>query len=343
VLVRGGIILAVCEVPLPPPGKVQVKFGFTVNDSWTISRPPENQLPMANFSYRPLFTCLSVSNVLVVMGCLLQETRVALVSKHYALLGPVAEALLSFLFPLHWQGMYLPIMPYSMAEILDAPVPFLVGLHSRYLSDTPASKRPHGVVFVNLDRDEVHLGFDDQNSNGSNNQMMERQPPSLPERHAAKVKAKMIEFASTAYVTPDTGKIGIITTGAERPLSNAERELYAQSSAAEVPSARKVRRKDIFQNVEKAYNENELIEPISGFLSEHGHLYESSVPDAVSAKRKKPLAFVKKIVRGKSLDSSVHSQRNLSSHYSDGDLMDSLLDMYEVRELEQLRNFLAYT
>jgi len=195
------------EVPLPPPGKVQVKFGFTVKDIWTIERPPENQLPLANFSYQPLFASLSVSNVLVVMGCLLQETRVALVSQHYALLGPVAEALLSFLFPFHWQGMYLTLVPRNMLDILDAPVPYLVGVHARYLLETPARERPHGVVFVDLDRDEVHLGCDD------NDATSERVIPSLPDRDAGKLKDMLLKHASGAYIMPSTQNVGSITTG----------------------------------------------------------------------------------------------------------------------------------
>ncbi|CAN0363203.1 unnamed protein product, partial [Discosporangium mesarthrocarpum] len=43
-----------------------------------------------------------------------------------------------------------------------APVPFLVGIHQRYLRDTPPSKRPEGVVFIDLDEDVVELGMDEE-------------------------------------------------------------------------------------------------------------------------------------------------------------------------------------
>ncbi|EKU20485.1 denn domain-containing protein 4b, partial [Nannochloropsis gaditana CCMP526] len=48
--------------------------------------------------------------------------------RHHALLTPIAEALLSLLFPLVWQGAYIPVMPLAMVDILEAPVPFFVGL-----------------------------------------------------------------------------------------------------------------------------------------------------------------------------------------------------------------------
>lgn len=64
----------VCEMPLPPQGQVEVKFGF-IDKSCSISRPPKNELPLNDFSYRPLFGCLSVNNILTVFGYLLTEAR----------------------------------------------------------------------------------------------------------------------------------------------------------------------------------------------------------------------------------------------------------------------------
>ena len=122
------------ELPLPPQGKVEVKFGFMSDVLCTISRPAPNELPLAKFSFLPLFTALSISNILVVVGCLLEETKVVLLSQRYGLLTPCAEALLSFLFPFEWQGIYIPVMPYSLLDVLDAPVPFLLGLNARYLA-----------------------------------------------------------------------------------------------------------------------------------------------------------------------------------------------------------------
>lgn len=52
-------------------------------------------------------------------------------------------------------------MPSAMHGILDAPVPFLVGLERSYLDSTPPEKRPAGVVFVDLDQDQVLLGVEE--------------------------------------------------------------------------------------------------------------------------------------------------------------------------------------
>lgn len=44
---------------------------------------------------------------------------------------------------------------------VQAPVPFLVGIHSRYLKETSSDRRPEGVVFIDLDNDNIYLGLDE--------------------------------------------------------------------------------------------------------------------------------------------------------------------------------------
>lgn len=260
----------VSEVPLPPQGRVEVKFSFTVGDLWSIKRPPVNELPLSNFSYLPLFSSLSVGNILIVSGCLLQETRVALLSSHYALLAPVAEALLSLLFPFEWQGMYIPIMPFAMLDILDAPVPFLVGLHSRYLTYVPQKYRPQGVVFVNLDKDEVHLGFDDAGTHGHASGAPPRFPPALPEKDVVKLKAKLDEFGGTAYLFPSTKVKGRVLTGDGNDLQNSTRPSYSQWETVDLKKSA-MPRMQTFSNADNAFPDGKQLDPISGFLSEHGH------------------------------------------------------------------------
>ena len=97
----------VCEIPLPPQGQIKVEFSFTTHRKFSIERPPINKLPMVDFSYRPLFASLSVSNIIVVLGYILQECKVVIISEHYSLLTPVAEALLSAIFPFRWVGLYI--------------------------------------------------------------------------------------------------------------------------------------------------------------------------------------------------------------------------------------------
>ncbi|KAG7394019.1 hypothetical protein PHYBOEH_005909 [Phytophthora boehmeriae] len=80
-------------------------------------------------------------------------TNVVLCSKRIGLLTPVAEALLSILLPFSWQGAYIPVLPTSLLDVIDAPVPFIVGTHSGCLKQLAG--RTTNVVFIDLDHNRV--------------------------------------------------------------------------------------------------------------------------------------------------------------------------------------------
>ena len=257
------------EVPLPPQGRVEVMFGFTNLSKASISRPPPNDLPLVNFSFRPLFQCLSVTNVLVTIGCLLTETRVVLCSRFAGLLTPCTEALLSLLFPLEWQGMYIPTLPYNMTELFEAPVPFLLGIHSKYLSAVEAKHRPHGVVFVDLDKDQVHLGSVDVDAQDGD--IYHSHTPQLPERDAIKLRSKLDEFADPAFLLPANGIKGLITINHGTMLQSTARDSYARmETVAPVGSVKRTRLKKLANN-EIAFADSDM-STLDGFISEQGHL-----------------------------------------------------------------------
>lgn len=41
----------------------------------------------------------------------------------------IAESVSALIFPFQWQHVYVPILPASLIHFLDAPVPFVMGLH----------------------------------------------------------------------------------------------------------------------------------------------------------------------------------------------------------------------
>jgi len=165
------------EVPLPPRGQIEVRVNLP-DKVLVAQRSAKNALPSLGFSLRPLFSLLSLENIIAVFECLLVEAKVALISSKYSLLTPVASGLLALLFPFEWQGAFIPIMPATMIDVLDAPVPFIVGLHSSALEDRDP---PPEVVYVDLDNDSVDLGVDEETGEP-------RQPPSLPKRAVDKLK-----------------------------------------------------------------------------------------------------------------------------------------------------------
>mmetsp|Transcript_18314 Transcript_18314/g.42176 ORF Transcript_18314/g.42176 Transcript_18314/m.42176 type:complete len:966 (+) Transcript_18314:38-2935(+) len=246
------------DIPLPRSGieRQRTRQNYTVVEwrSWThplrkksskipptirLERPPPNRLPLLNVSMEPLFRTMSLSNILVVWANLLQEGKVVLAcsnSETTALLAPIAEALLALLFPLEWQGIYVPVLPNhdSVLDVLEAPVPYLIGLvtkPSKHQTYDPRN-HPNGVLWCDLDNDTLHLGFKgDKLFYNRNNQDGEEIPliPALPSEASMALKAELEEIADPLYLPTIDGIKGRITVGDRTiELDNALRQPYAQ-------------------------------------------------------------------------------------------------------------------
>ena len=152
------IIHLFASLPLPPEGGAEVHA--TLGDvHLRLSRPAPRTVPLLDTSrgLAPLFELLSVAHIAELLALLLAEHKVALCAAAMSAPVEVLEALLSLLWPLEWQGAYVPTLPDDWDTILEMPVPFLVGLSSAYFERTPnPSDWAPDVVFVDLDRDVVH-------------------------------------------------------------------------------------------------------------------------------------------------------------------------------------------
>ena len=165
-----------------------------------------------------------------------------------------------------------------MIDCLEAPVPFIIGLHSRYLHEIPPARRPIGVVFVDLDRDVIHLGVDEVTG-------LNRELPSLPSRDALKLKKSLEEYGgSPVYLIPDSGIKGCIMTGESTLMLNEERKAYARMENV-VVKVESLGRTEIFSATDRAYRDGDLSATINGFGTVHGRLDNDDSDSARSSSR----------------------------------------------------------
>ncbi|XP_071014223.1 DENN domain-containing protein 5A-like isoform X4 [Oncorhynchus clarkii lewisi] len=128
------------EVPLPPAGR-SLKFSG-VYGPVVCQRPSTAELPLFDFPISQVFELLGVENVLQLFTCALLEIQILLYSQHYQRLMTVAESITALMFPFQWQHVYVPILPASLLHFLDAPVPYLMGLHSNGEGDRTKLELP---------------------------------------------------------------------------------------------------------------------------------------------------------------------------------------------------------
>ncbi|KAG6672840.1 hypothetical protein I3842_16G079400 [Carya illinoinensis] len=141
----------VSNVPLPNPGKDRVLFAIE-NCLLSVEAPPKDGLPHADISFQPLVQCLDVDNLIKLFVAVLLERRILLRSNKYSLLTLVSEAICHLIYPFRWQHVYIPLLFFSGVDYIDAPTPYMMGLHSGV--DT-SGLTMEGVVVVDLEYNRI--------------------------------------------------------------------------------------------------------------------------------------------------------------------------------------------
>uniref|UniRef100_A0A7N6B982 DENN domain containing 5B n=1 Tax=Anabas testudineus TaxID=64144 RepID=A0A7N6B982_ANATE len=139
------------EVPLPPPGR-SLRF-HGVQGPIVCQRPGADELPLGEYPLGEAFSLLGVDNMVQLLTCALLETQILLYSQDYQRLMTIAEGVTTLLFPFQWQHIYLPIVSTSLHHLLDAPVPFLMGIQRRDGAQRSSLHLPHeaNLCFVDID------------------------------------------------------------------------------------------------------------------------------------------------------------------------------------------------
>jgi pentatricopeptide repeat protein len=144
------------EIPAPPPGafEIEVKLFQSHIRFWA----PPAKLPVVYVSlpYEILFECLDLENIMHVWYALLSEQKVLLLSSQYSILTVCAEVLISLLFPLRWSHIYVPLLPRFLSPMLEAPIPYLVGVIRENWNIAEQSLSPETIV-VDLDCNHVTM------------------------------------------------------------------------------------------------------------------------------------------------------------------------------------------
>lgn len=114
--------------------------------------PNFSEPPLCDLNFGILFRYLEPRHAILILNALLCECPVIIKSHHIELLTPCCEALLALLYPFKWPFLYIPVLPKSLIDILQAPQPFLIGAYSKLLDHCdPVSH----VWVVDLDRSRI--------------------------------------------------------------------------------------------------------------------------------------------------------------------------------------------
>lgn len=180
------------EIPLPDEGKLMIRYelgGEIIN----FCRPIDQHPPIADqVTIENLLKCLDIDSILEVFSAILLEKKVLFISKHKSLLTQAISCFVSFIFPFLWKHTLIPILPLNRIDILDAPVPYLIGIEPNQALENYDLENE--VVIVELDIGRVLT---------PNDSLMQSQMPKMPFKEHKMLKQRLMKATESITQIPD--------------------------------------------------------------------------------------------------------------------------------------------
>ncbi|KMZ08827.1 DENN domain-containing protein Crag isoform X2 [Drosophila simulans] len=201
------------EVPFPAPS-IHLQLSSESNDRILLTQPEDSPLPRSGAGFHILLQNLGTDNCLHVLLLALTEQKILIHSLRPATLTAVAEAIVSLLFPFKWQCPYIPLCPLGLAEVLHAPLPYLIGVDSRFFD---LYEPPTDVTCIDLDTNNISLCESQRHLS----------PKLLPKRAARLLRQTLTELENAKPISYDS------TNSLDRDIRKRKREVVLEQRIQE--------------------------------------------------------------------------------------------------------------
>ena len=211
------------EIPVPPAGGgVHLSMDISPTKTLTLSYPSKQDFPLLDISVRPLFLALDVDTIMSMFCAVLTEKRILLCSSSNSLVTHAAEIILSLIYPFQWPHTYIPVLPAELLECVEAPTPFIMGIHRSFLERIPDSSLKELVV-IDIDHNLC---------------MTSTSLPLLPEVESRKLMSHLRRFIHPELVnfdlvkSPHAGGLASSSSMTASPFDSMRRHNF---SSEEIP------------------------------------------------------------------------------------------------------------
>ncbi|XP_031559820.1 myotubularin-related protein 13-like [Actinia tenebrosa] len=141
-------------VKVPPPGGPKLTFSIGAGDRQTLCPPVSETIPVTEKSVAVLFQQIGIHNMMSLFCAAVTENKILFMSSSYVLLTNATRAMLALMYPLKFSYVYIPILPSDLLDFLNAPTPFIMGVHEHYKDNIPDLS---DVILVDIDGGHVHI------------------------------------------------------------------------------------------------------------------------------------------------------------------------------------------
>ncbi|KAH8401282.1 hypothetical protein KR009_004403, partial [Drosophila setifemur] len=128
-------------------------------------RPEQFQLPsmLKNNNLNMYYNFVNPKEMIEVFAAMLAERRIIFTSRHLDRLSACIQAANAFLYPMVWQHIFIPVLPWEFKDYLGAPMPYLIGVPEPVL-EAVTSDELGEVVILNCDTNIFESPFDDMHN-----------------------------------------------------------------------------------------------------------------------------------------------------------------------------------
>ena len=143
----------------PPPGRLSIEVELFRNDI-QVPSADENDRSVVDLDLHLPLLLLPYEEIVRIISCILTEQRLIFICANQALIPLVIESFFAFIEPFKWRRTYVPVLPDRLADLIEAPGPFIMGCHSRLRSHIRQVIRMEeipSIVLVDLDKGHVEI------------------------------------------------------------------------------------------------------------------------------------------------------------------------------------------
>uniref|UniRef100_A0A8C6NH35 DENN domain containing 1A n=1 Tax=Nothobranchius furzeri TaxID=105023 RepID=A0A8C6NH35_NOTFU len=150
------LLVSLHTLPIPEPG-VPVHLGVVSDPKQLDFLLPENT------NLTEYIVAVDVNNLLHIYASMLYERRILICCSKLSTLTACVHGSAAILYPMHWQHVYIPVLPQHLLDYCCAPMPYLIGVHSS-LMEKVRGMALDDVVVLNVDTNTLETPYDDLQS-----------------------------------------------------------------------------------------------------------------------------------------------------------------------------------
>lgn len=130
------------------------KFVFDAPDNHALPSIPQDR------NLTEYYNALNAENMITLFASALNERHILVISKKLDRLSACVQALNTLLYPMHWQHIFISVLPSDLLAYLQAPMPFLIGVPEPTFKKLKLNEISE-VVLLSADDNVVQSPHDD--------------------------------------------------------------------------------------------------------------------------------------------------------------------------------------